>query len=559
MLSQAMLGVDPILVDNEMVDFIRKEKRLSAGAGVRIHTMPKSPADIEDDGDFHYVILGPSAASESGKPSAEATRYIREKTSSENKRTYQNAILAITPSKDGVDLLRERVREYLGWQHVANLPDVKAFDDTLKASLKAHIQVAQQKIPDAVVQSYTIVVDVSEKGTVEAFKITPDEKPLFETIKTDKRSRIKDLPISPETLLPGQPYEFWKLGENTRRATDLFTAFAQFPHLPKMLTKNTIIDTVALGTEQGYFALRLMRPNKSVKTIWRTHPGDSDLQERDLEIVLPDAIELTSLDCTLLTPEKLPGLWTENKTPITVADIISFFDGKHVSKVKRQGYEEPFPVPKALRNVVGNAISEAVKAGLIWLVSPPASIFREEIPLGVMGDTATLNPPPEDIPATQLLKQNLPAAWGTQAFTTAAAISQALSAEAGKPLPWYTISRVINGAVQGHFLERTSDSGPWPCDIAGAQAAHFRMPETAPILPVTDHGYIAVAELEPAELQDFVDSMDGIIKAGAGLELHYILRLELGKNAKPNDEQLTKLDEILKKSSYKLKFVSNKF
>ena len=554
MLSQAILGVDPILVDNEMVEFIRKEKRLSVGAGVRTHTLPKSPADIEDDGDFHYVILGPSAASESGKPGPEATRYIREKTSPENKRTYQNAILAITPSKDGLELLRDRVREYLGWQHVANLPDAKSFDDTQKASLKAHIQASQQNIPDAVTQAYTVVVDVSEKGSVEAFKITPDEKPLFETIKTDKRSRIKDLPISPETLLPGQPYEFWKQGENSRRASDLFTAFAQFPHLPKMLKKSTIIDTVALGTEQGYFALRLMRPDKSLKTIWRTRPNDSDLQERDLEIVLPEAIELTSIDSTLLAPGKLPGLWPENKAPITIADLVLYFDGKHVSKVKQQGYEELFPVPKAARTVVENAISEAVKAGLIWLVSPPASIYKEEIPLGVMGDTATLNPPPEDIPAMKLIKQNLPGAWGAQAFTTAAAISQALSAEVGKPLPWYTISRVISGAMQGHFLERTPDSGPWPCDWTGAQAAHFRMPETAPILPPTEHGYVATAELEPAELQDFVDSMDGIIKAGAGLELHYILRLELGKNAKPTDEQLTKLNEVLEKSCEKLIF-----
>ena len=101
--------------------------------------------------DFHYVILGPSAASESGKPNPEATKYIREKTSSENKRTYQNAILLLTPSKDGLELLRDRVRDYLGWQRVSGLPDAKTFDDTLKASLKAHIQASQQKIPDAVI------------------------------------------------------------------------------------------------------------------------------------------------------------------------------------------------------------------------------------------------------------------------------------------------------------------------------------------------------------------------------------------------------------------------
>jgi hypothetical protein len=552
MLSQAVLSVDPDLIDSEMVDFIRKEKRLSVGAGVRTHTLPKSPADIEDDGDFHYVILGPTAASESGKPSSEATRYIREKTSPENKRTYQNAILAVTPSKDGLSLLRGRVQEYLGWQRVAELPDAKSFDDTLRLSLQAKIKVAKDKIPDAVLQAYTIVVDVSDKGAVEAFKITPEDKPLFETIKADKRSRIQDAAVSPDALLPEGPYNLWQKGETSRRASDLITAFAQFSHLPKMLKKSSIIDTIALGTEQGYLALRLTRPDKSIKTIWRTRPDDTSLQERDLEVVLPEALELTSIDSNLLAPGKLPGLWPENKAPVSVADTVQFFDGKHVSKVKHQGYEETFSVPKASKTVVENAVSEAVKTGLIWLVSPPASIFKEEIPLGVMSDTATLNPPPDDIPTTKLLKQNLPGAWGNQTYTTAAAISQALSAEAGKPLPWVIISRVLSGAIQSHFLEKTTDTRPWPCDWSGAQAAHFRMPDVAPLPPPEERGFVAMAELEPAELQDFVDSMPEIIKAGVGLDLHYTLRLELGRDVKPSEEQIKKLNEILKKTSDKL-------
>ena len=49
-------------------------KRWVSGAsasGVRVHTLPTKPKDIEDDGLFHYAVLLPSAASESGKPSAE--------------------------------------------------------------------------------------------------------------------------------------------------------------------------------------------------------------------------------------------------------------------------------------------------------------------------------------------------------------------------------------------------------------------------------------------------------------------------------------------------------
>lgn len=43
------------------------------------------------------------------------------------------------------------------------------------------------------------------------------------------------LPLLSESLLPGGPYDLWKEGETLRRVKDLASAFAQHPHLPKML------------------------------------------------------------------------------------------------------------------------------------------------------------------------------------------------------------------------------------------------------------------------------------------------------------------------------------
>jgi hypothetical protein len=136
-----------------------------------------------------------------------------------------------------------------------------------------------------------------------------------------------------------------------------------------------------------------------------------------------------------------------------------FFDGTHASKVQREGYEEVFPVPKASREALERAVGEAVKAGVAWLIAGPASIFKEEIPLGVLSDAATLNPPPPDLPAIAVLPQNLAAAWG-QEITTATAIASALSAAQGKQLPWAVVAAAIDGAVRGRLLERAADSGP---------------------------------------------------------------------------------------------------
>jgi hypothetical protein len=104
-----------------LLDDISKVKSLTANAsaaGVRVHTLPARPKDIEDDGAFHYAVLLPSAASESGKPSTEAKRFLDETTASDKPRVYRNAVLLLVPSKDGLELAMARVRDYLAWEAV---------------------------------------------------------------------------------------------------------------------------------------------------------------------------------------------------------------------------------------------------------------------------------------------------------------------------------------------------------------------------------------------------------------------------------------------------------
>jgi hypothetical protein len=555
--SDACARVGPLeVIEMTLRDWIAKEKFLTAGAaaaGARVHNLPDHPRDVQDDGEFHYVVLGPRTASEPSKPSAEARRFIDETTGPDRPRIYQNAILLVVPSREALDLVRSRVRDYMGWEEVRNLPEAKDFDDVRKVLLSGYTDEARKRIPDAVVQAYCIVVTVAAKGEVEAFRITASGEPVFETVKNDKRSRIQESAISPEALLPDGPYALWREGETSRRASDLTRAFAQFPHLPKMLRQKDIVDTLALGAEQGYFVLRLARPDKSVRTIWRSQPTENDLQERDLEVALPEASELTQLDGGLLAPGTLPGLWPEDGASVSVGQVVAFFDGSHVSKVRREGYEEVFPVPRAAREVVEEAVQEAVRAGSMWLTAGPASIYREDIPYGVLSDTALLHPPPADFPATALLPQNLEAAW-REPITTAASVSDALSAVAGKTLPWTIVRSAIDAAMRGRLLERMPDSGPWPCDWPEATNVRLRVPTEAPPAPRPPRGHSTEAELEPAELQDLVDGLADIIKAGAGLSLRFVLRLQVGDGVQPSPDQVARLNEALRKACSKLEF-----
>ncbi len=99
--------------------------------GVSVHTLPAKIDDVKDDGKFHYVILGPNAASDSGKPSALAKRYLDENTGPDNPRVKRNAVILVVPSKDGLELAQARVREYLAWEQVKT--SLKLIFDTAKS------------------------------------------------------------------------------------------------------------------------------------------------------------------------------------------------------------------------------------------------------------------------------------------------------------------------------------------------------------------------------------------------------------------------------------------
>ena len=60
----ASKSVTDDVVRARLLDEIGRTKALTTGAsaaGVKVHTLPTRPKDIEDDGEFHYAVLGPAA------------------------------------------------------------------------------------------------------------------------------------------------------------------------------------------------------------------------------------------------------------------------------------------------------------------------------------------------------------------------------------------------------------------------------------------------------------------------------------------------------------------
>lgn len=581
MQSAAAAQISDDVVRARLVEEIGKVKTLTTGAsaaGVRVHTLPTKPRDIEDDGLFHYAVMPPSASSDSGKPSAEAKRFLDETTGSDKPRVFRNAVLLLTPSKDGLSAADARVRDYLAWERVMDELTPKSEEEKKQKgsvdvarlqTLKINIDKAKARVPESIRQAYCIVVTVSDKDEAQAFKLTVTDDSHFETIKKDSRSRVQDTAITAEALLPDGPYNLWKGGETSRRVKDLAGAFAQMPHLPKMLKSQAIVETLVDGCVQGTFVLKLKRPDRTFRTWWRTRPDDAALNDPALELVLPEAAELSEIDGNLLAPKGLPDLWDGDE--ITVQAVMDYFNGTKVVQVDKGGFTELVPVPKAAAEVIDAAIGEAVEAGKAWLLAGPASLLGEPIPAGVLTPAAKLRVPPAIISATAILPENLPTAW-KDGKTNALAIATALSQQDGHTLPWKTVRDCIGGALNARFIALDEGSAPWPCEMPAANTVKLKIAEAGAGGGTggggggggwTDTGaaskkLVAQADLEPSEVQDLGDLVPQLLelKNKSNTPIAFRIRIEVGDGEKaPDAETAGAISNLLEgiKEEFKLR------
>ena len=562
--SVASKNISEDVVRARLFDDIGKTKELTANAqaaGARPHNLPTSPKDVEDDGLFHYVVLSPKAASESGKPNAEAKRYLEETTGADRPRINRNAVILLTPSKDGVEVASAGVRNYLAWETVRE--EVKkqqssgSVDAARMGTLNVHVDKAKSRIKETIRQAYCIVVTVSEKNDIQAFKITVTDEPHFNTIKNDRRSRLQDTAITAEALLPGGPYDLWKPEETARRVRFLTESFAQIPSLPKMLKTSAILDTLADGCEQGTFVLSLKRPDGTNRTWWMTRPDGGDLTDPALELVLPQAATLTEIASELLSPGKLPELWKNDS--VAENTVVAYFNGEQTVSIEKEGYQESISIPKADRKTVDAAIEVAVTEGKIWLVSGPASLCGESLPMGVLCSESLLLPPPTASPPAEILPEILPNAWresdSGEKTATALSIATALSVKSGRTLPWKMIRDTISDAIRANFIVVEQGPQSWPCDFSSASYVHFTVATGAQSKKEGEQTLAvpkiltASADLEPSQLQELGDVVPKLleIKTKQNVSMRFHVRIEIGDgHSLPSDDIKKKINTILK-------------
>lgn len=322
-----------------------------------------------------------------------------------------------------------------------------------------------------------------------------------------------------------------------------------------MLKASAILDTLAEGCERGTFVLKLTRPDGTTRTWWMSRPDEHALNDSAIELVLPEAAELSDLAWSLLAPGKLPALWADGE--ITAKGLGDYFAGSKVVQIERGGCQEPVHIPKAGKAVVENAIGAAVESGSVWLLSGPASILGEPIPAGILNASAKLCAPPAIIAAAEILPENLADAW-KGGVASGLSVATALSVKAGKTLPWKTVKDAIGSALQARFLELLPESQQWPCELASAQFVKFKVATGAgagaPIPGAEGRGQskalTAAAELASDQVQELGDIMHKLLAVTTtqSVPIRFHVRVELGDGKNPPPADATKQTNALLKT-----------
>jgi hypothetical protein len=261
-----------------------------------------------------------------------------------------------------------------------------------------------------------------------------------------------------------------------------------------------------------------------------------------LAVELMSAVDgsLTDLSPALLLPDVLPHLWRGPE--LTLGELTEYFSGKTVIKLAMPGFQEKATVPRYERVVLESAVNEAVRTGTLWLTSGSASLLGERVPMSLWSEKATLRLPPPPVPMADVLPESLPEVWADGA-PTGAEILAAIAKKTGKPVPWGLVKGALDQAFSEGLLERTPDSGPWPCDSTGAAAVTVRRP--ARMRAMTGARAVEVPLTEEV-LKGLADRFEALKAVADGQDFKLILRAELGLERKVPDATVAALSAILK-------------
>jgi hypothetical protein len=498
--------------------------------GVKFHNQPSTPAEVEDDVVFRLVVLGADYAGVPGaKVNAAAEAFLRTHSSPSDNRTNQNVLLVVSPSVSGLQQAEQQIADWLAWQEIKQSKDFKDYESHVREAVNKRERESKQAAETAVKNAYELVLHLDKTGALQVKKFTMGAQALFPTLLQEKDLRLFKEKIDAETIMPGGPYAVWPATDSSVPVSALYQQFARRPSLPKLLSPQTVANTIADAVQRGVLALRHVRPDGSDQWFWRCRIDVTDW-EKNGEAWLPSKALLKNLSARAVLPESLPGLWPAEPAGVELATLCSWFDGKHTfQEVAQPGYPpEARAIPQVGVAEVHKAVAQAIKAGELWLVFGNDSVWQEE-PTGLQLDaTAKIFRKPLMLNAIELLPGALKDAWSadSEPKTTVGKLYAELKKAKGNPWPPKAFMSTLSEAVGRGLIARASGSGPLvsvavdeKVELAvksSAPATQQPPPEAAPGRKLS-----ARMTLSPVEFQNLADEVSTLTKSLAGCDVQF--------------------------------------
>ena len=447
--TRAMGRLTDDQINDDLVKRLRDAKLGQNADDVAVHLLPNSPADVPDNPDLHFVIVGPEYTAVPGDGVSAPLEAFFE-------RTYRNNMIILAPDNARLAGLRHRIRKILGWEGIEGGDEIDLLTEPQKALLLQRKRDDEAGITDSIKSTYSVLIEVDEEGKIKARLLPSGTESPFERVKTFlvEAERLLTTALDPDLLVPDSPFELWGDDEISKPVQGLYRMFASLPRLPRLLGRKVFVETLQRGVREGRIVLRSVRPDGSQHTYWRESPPDEDLSNRDLEIVPIEHAELHNLSPDLLRPEGLPELWQDGSASITVGAIREFFAGDDVPKL-------------ASDEILFGAIRDAVEAGMLMARHQSSTYFKEAIPDAELSDDLELFHPLARISGSEISENSLPEAWaaGTSSIDQ---VIEALAASKGMPIPWGLVVDAVNDGLSKNLFEITegSPAQPWTVDDA---------------------------------------------------------------------------------------------
>ncbi len=294
------------------------------GDGVERIFFPDKSGQIPDRPVITLIIMGPD---QSALDVPEIRKAIEAMTKEYGKssRTYKSALLWIVPESGGP--LGEDARKLIAWEDIKG--ERLKLDEPQQKQLDINIKKAGRDLAETVWRTYKNVMFLGKDNQIETLDLGLVTSSAAESMTKLVLSalRQKDIvspDVPPRYLVRNWPPAFTEW--STKAVRDAFFASPQFPRL---LSPDTIKDTIARGVGEGHFAYVAKSPKGGYDPFWYQKVVDvADIEISEDVFILPQSeaekhIEPPRLSQLLISPEHVqikPGA----KQTLTVRAVDQF-------------------------------------------------------------------------------------------------------------------------------------------------------------------------------------------------------------------------------------------